>query len=210
MNQVKVCGLKYKENIQELTSLPIDYMGFIFYPSSKRYAGNLDTTLLSDIPSTIKKVGVFVNAKLSEIQDIVTLYCLDYIQLHGAETVEDCNYFYQQNIPIIKAFAITDTFDFKQTAPYEKYCSLFVFDTACKQYGGSGKSFDWTILQSYNGKTPFLLSGGLGLQNIKEALKITHKQLIGFDLNSQLETEIALKDCKQIQTITNIIKHETL
>jgi phosphoribosylanthranilate isomerase len=92
-------------------------------------------------------------------------------------------------------------------ASYEDNCDLFLFDTKSTQYGGTGKSFDWQLLNEYEGKTPFLLSGGIGLKNIEEALNLTHSQLAGFDLNSQLEDEPGIKNITQTKKIIQIIRN---
>lgn len=208
MKKIKICGMREIENIKAIISLDIDYIGFIFYPKSKRFIG-LDYPLeaIEKIPNNIQKVGVFVNEEKEIVFNIVKKYKLDYIQLHGNESLEDCKFYKDNNIKVIKAISINCKSDFKQLPIYEDYCDIFLLDTKTPDYGGSGNSFDWTLLQYYNSTTPFLLSGGLGIENINEAIQlITDSRLIGFDLNSQLEDKPAFKNKEKTKKIIKIIK----
>ena len=132
---IKVCGMREAENIQEIESLQdIDMLGFIFYPKSPRYVYELPAYL----PIHTHRVGVFVN----EDKQIVSMYAdrfgLNYVQLHGNESPEYCRSLYSMGIKIIKAFSISHPKDLKNVYKYEKVCDLFLFDTKCEQYGGSG------------------------------------------------------------------------
>ncbi|WP_010251583.1 phosphoribosylanthranilate isomerase [Myroides injenensis] len=208
MKKIKICGMREIENIKAITSLDIDYIGFIFYSKSKRFIGlNYPPEAIEEIPNNIQKVGVFVNEEKETVFKTVKKYKLDYIQLHGNESSEDCKFYKDQAIKVIKAISINSKSDFKQLPIYEDYCDIFLLDTKTPDYGGSGNSFDWTLLQYYNSSTPFLLSGGLGIENINEAIQlITDSRLIGFDLNSQLEDKPALKNKEKTKKIIKIIK----
>lgn len=185
------------ENIRDVENLGIDLMGFIFYPKSPRYVADKPTYL----PQSAKRVGVFVNESLEIINSKIEAFSLDYVQLHGNETTGFCTEVKNLGVKIIKAFQISVKEDFLLTTEYEKSCDLFVFDTKCDSYGGSGVSFDWNLLNHYKGKTPFLLSGGLGVANKEKIKKVTHSQLIGYDLNSHFESSPAIKDIKRIKKI---------
>lgn len=199
------------DNINAVGQEDIDLMGFIFYPKSNRYVSEDIHNAVDNLPSHIKKVGVFVNAAREEIMQKVEQYHLDYIQLHGDETADECHFYADQGINVIKAFSIGTTEDLGKVVSYSPYCELFVFDTPTPDYGGSGKTFDWQVLKQYKADTPYLLSGGLGAHNIAQALLLEDKRLIGFDVNSKLENEQYLKDIKQVQLLVNNIKnHERI
>jgi phosphoribosylanthranilate isomerase len=198
----KICGLKYKDNINAIEYFPVDMMGFIFYSKSPRFVGdNLDESFILTISKKIKKVGVFVNQSFDEIIDKQQKFQLDYIQLHGDEDVNFCKMLWKKGISVIKAFQIEEKFDFNQLEKYESFCCYFLFDTKTSSYGGSGKTFEWSILETYQLNTPFLLSGGIGLENIDEAFFIKHAQLSGFDMNSKLELEPGLKSVELVKSI---------
>lgn len=206
--KLKVCGLKDPENIKQVAALKPDYMGFIFYRESKRFVG--DDFVMPIISTEIKKVGVFVNASASDIIDKIDEYKLDLIQLHGDERPEFCEVL-NHVIPVIKAFGIDESFDFKILESYKNACRYFLFDTKTKEYGGSGKQFDWTILEKYNNSLPFFLSGGIGLEEIGrlriENWKIGKLENFAVDVNSKFEIEPGIKDIKKIEKVI-LMKHE--
>ena len=204
--KIKICGMRNAENIQEIISLNPDYLGFIFYPKSKRYVGEKwSPQIVDSIPSSIQKVGVFVNTKLSEILGVVIRYKLDLVQLHGTESPELCQQLQLRKIRVVKAFGIGPEFDFKKCEAYLPYISMFLWDTVSPIFGGTGKSFDWNQLKNYSYQKPFLLSGGLGLENASDWLKITHPYLMGFDLNSRLEFRPANKDLNRTSKLFSLI-----
>lgn len=204
--KIKVCGMRDTQNIQELALLNPDYMGFIFYPKSARYVvGKLDITIIKQISKNIQKVGVFVNATFSEIQQYVLDYQLDVLQLHGHETPTECEALKSLNLPIIKAFSVDESFDFDQLIPYEKVCDFFLFDTKGKEYGGNGFTFDWNILKKYNQSKPFFLSGGLDAQNILQVKELATLNIYGIDVNSKFEIEPAYKNISLLKN--SVFKH---
>lgn len=203
---IKVCGINDEIFIQHLDELPIQMIGFIFYPESKRFVDrNLSAEVLASIPGNIQRVGVFVNEDLLKIIDYATLYKLSYIQFHGNESVKTC-VILKKYFKIIKAFGIDENFDFSILNEYEEVCDYFLFDTKYARYGGSGKKFKWDILQNYQGKTPFLLSGGIQPTDVDAIKKFNHPQLAGIDINSGFEIKPGLKDIQKIQTFIKEIK----
>jgi phosphoribosylanthranilate isomerase len=205
---IKICGLKIPSNISELAALNIDMMGFIFYEKSSRFVGeHFDKRLIQSLPKSIRKVGVFVDEDEKIVLQKIEDYGLDVVQLHGNESVVYCEKLKTKNISIIKAFQVDDAFDFSQLAPYQKICDYFLFDTKGKEKGGNGISFNWEVLNKYQIDTPFLLSGGIGVENLEEALSITHPQLVGFDINSKIEVEPALKSFELANILTTKIKN---
>jgi phosphoribosylanthranilate isomerase len=205
--KIKVCGMRNSENIQDLLVLKPDFVGFIFYEKSKRFVSDFPQV---NFPNYIKKVGIFVNEEISEVLNKVYNFQLNYIQLHGNETVEYCEKIRHSEldlkplqIKIIKAFSVNDNFDFSKTEPFEKYCDYFLFDTKGKNYGGNGVKFNWEILQKYEGKTPFLLSGGITKEDVNEIKEIKHTAFAGIDINSGFETAPAIKNINNIKEFKN-------
>ena len=138
--KIKICGLRQAENIQSLLPLQPDYMGFIFYEKSKRYAGKnvgrvSNPTDVKDSKKPIK-TGVFVNEELNKIKTIIERHALDSVQLHGDESPEFCKKIKNEHVEVIKVFSVDDDFDFSTTKKYEPVCDLFLFDTKGKERGG--------------------------------------------------------------------------
>lgn len=205
--KVKVCGMREADNIRELGRLPIDWMGFIFYPPSSRYAGGIAPGELRKIPSYIRKAGVFVDAPTEEIRKTIDMYGLDAVQLHGNETPEICESL-RGGVEVIKAFSLSSGNDLTTYAAYEDSCDYYVFDTKTPLYGGSGRQYDWNILSSYRGKTPFLLSGGIGPEDAERILSFSHPSLEGIDLNSCFERRPGLKDIDKVETFLKRIRRK--
>lgn len=199
--------MKHPHNINELGQLPIDYMGMIFYEKSPRFVDRLTDIHLQMLPKSIKRVGVFVNASADHIKAKIKDYSLDSIQLHGNESPEFCKEL-NKTIPVVKAFSISEIKDLKKTEAYEGTASLFLFDTKTPQYGGSGKKFDWLILDKYKGDTPFLLSGGISADDTGSIKAIRHPQFYGIDLNSKFELEPGLKDIQLLKQFIKSLKDE--
>ncbi len=190
----------HSQNISELAELRPDYMGFIFYSKSKRNViDKLDQADLDNLPPSVKKVGVFVNATFEEIKEQIKKYTLDLVQLHGKETPELCAKIQQLGIKVIKAFSVDETFNFGVTLPYKTVCDYFLFDTKGKEAGGNGFTFDWSILANYDNEIPFFLSGGLDETNTAEVKKLTHLNIHAVDVNSKFEIQPALKDIELLK-----------
>lgn len=207
MNQVKmkVCGMRDSDNIKELLRLQPDYMGFIFYEKSKRHAALLDAELLKEFPQNTKKVGVFVNACLSEVNEKVNEFELDYVQLHGDESVDYVGELFAVGIKVIKVFSVDESFDFKVLKPYKGLVEYFLFDTKGKERGGNGIAFDWEILKGYDQSVPFFLSGGIDNENIAGLLGLKEMNIHAIDVNSKYEIEPGLKDLELLRELKNSI-----
>lgn len=188
---VKVCGMRNAENIREVERAGADLLGFIFYAKSPRFVTEANEAILN---CPLKKVGVFVNAPTAEILQTAKDYKLDYIQLHGNESPEECLALRKEGFAVFKALPVESADDLRKTESYEGTVDYFLFDTKCADYGGSGKRFNWSVLSHYKGKTPFLLSGGINPDSIDDLLKFHHPQLAGIDLNSGFESAPAMKD----------------
>lgn len=199
---IKVCGMRDADNIRAVEQLNIDFMGFIFWPKSSRFVSERPAYL----PTNCKRVGVFVNETIEQVSHIADEYSLDYIQLHGNESpayIQELKAKSQKPRSIIKAFNIAAPTDFEQTKAYEGIADLFLFDTKGKSVGGNGEKFDWDVLKSYKGETPFLLSGGIGPDDASCIKTFHHPQCIGIDLNSRFETAPGLKDINKLKTFIN-------
>ncbi|MDR0538617.1 MAG: phosphoribosylanthranilate isomerase [Tannerellaceae bacterium] len=190
---IKVCGLRHIDNLLAITSLDINWTGFIFWPGSKRHC-TLPDSQLSTLHLKTAKVGVFVNATAHEMHAKALACKLDYLQLHGNESPELCRTLKQQGHRLIKAFPIATHADLAPLHAYEGLADYYLFDTKTPGYGGSGHTFDWSILHAYDGPTPFLLSGGLHPGSIDAILHFHHPHLAGIDLNSGFESAPGLKD----------------
>lgn len=210
--KIKICGLRESQNIYDIALLGPDYMGFIFYARSKRFAADfMQPSDLRIIGHNTGKTGVFVNEDVVVIERIAKHYDFTTLQLHGNEQPNDCGYLKQQGYSVIKAFPVSETTDFLLQKRYEKVCDYFLFDTMTSGFGGSGRSFDWQVLQRYDLAMPFFLSGGLVLHNIEEVMQFSHPMLYGLDFNSRLETEPGIKDNELVRNIINKIKsHERI
>jgi phosphoribosylanthranilate isomerase len=204
--KIKICGLKVPENINSISLLEPDYMGFIFYDKSKRYVGNDFTSDALQYIGNAKKTGVFVNESADNVLSIIDKHHLDAVQLHGNESIPYCESLKKQNCIVIKAFPMHTQFNFSSLNGYARTCDYFLFDTQTENYGGSGKAFNWQLLKHYNFKIPFFLSGGLGQENIDTVLKFKHPMLYGLDFNSKLETSPGYKDVTTTQQIIKKIR----
>ena len=197
--------MREAENIREVEALGIDLMGFIFWPKSSRYVSERPAYL----PTQCKRVGVFVNEDIETIKRIAEDYDLDYIQLHGSESLEYAQRLrsvYGDSVAVIKAFNIATTGDFEATKPYEGIVDYFLFDTKGKSVGGNGEKFDWRVLADYHGETPFLLSGGIGPDDAERVKTFNHPKCIGIDLNSRFELSLAHKDIDKLKSFLEKVK----
>jgi phosphoribosylanthranilate isomerase len=206
MMNLKVCGLTNTNQIQELISMNVDFLGFIFYEKSPRYVLNhLSLKEIAEIQH-YKKVGVFVNESIRGIAEIASEAQLDVIQLHGNE---DDNFIFQlrqiigENIEIIKVIRIGNkTYEELQKTINHQPSTInyLLFDTDSSAFGGTGKAFDWQILNDLEITKPYFLSGGISLENISQ-LSTVNCQPFALDINSKFEIEPGLKDLEKIKQL---------
>ena len=199
--KLKICGMKYKDNIEAVAKLQPDYLGFIFYDKSARY---FESTI-PETPKSIKKVGVFVDETLEIVNETIKTFNLQAVQLHGNESPEYCEEIC--HVEVIKVFSIKDEFNFDVLQPYEKACDYFLFDTKGKLPGGNGYTFNWNVLKNYPSTKPYFLSGGIGIdaiEKIKEFKKSSaSKYCYALDVNSKFEIEPGLKNIDELETFKN-------
>ena len=196
--------MREPDNVKQVAQLGVDMMGFIFYPKSPRYASHV--VARTDADRNVCRVGVFVNDSISNMLDKIHSFSLNAVQLHGnepRETIENLRATIdpdiKPNIRIIKAISVSSAEDIQKYKEYAGAVDLFLFDTKCKTVGGSGEQFDWQVLQQYDGETPFLLSGGIGPEDVERLKAFQHPKCIGIDLNSKFEIEPALKDVEKLR-----------
>ena len=200
--KIKVCGMKHAENIQTVLALQPDFMGFIFYPKSKRFVGDsLELITQINFPATVQKVGVFVNETTEKILFYHEKMDFQLIQLHGEESPEQCAELKNKGLKIIKAISTAKGGDFSHAIAYEPVCDFFLFDTPTEAYGGSGIKFDWSVLDNYHGALPFFLSGGIGLDDLDAVKAFKHPKLFALDVNSKFEIEPALKNVEMLSSL---------
>lgn len=191
------------ENIQQVAELQPDYLGFIFYEKSPR---NFEG-IIPELPSEIKKVGVFVNEYVEIVVSLIEEYRLDVVQLHGDETIDYIKELkqYLPKVEIIKVFGIKDEFNFEILKPYEEEIDYFLFDTKGKERGGNGEVFNWGILKNYNSTKPYFLSGGIGLAEVAELQSFFKRKESQYchviDVNSKFETKPGVKSVEKLKKL---------
>lgn len=201
--KLKVCGMKNPANILEVATLQPDYLGFIFYPNSPRnFRGKIP-----HLPEPIIKTGVFVDAPLDFMLEMVKEHGFKAVQLHGSESPATCEALGNHGLEVIKVFSVGDAFSFSELNRYEGKADYFLFDTRGRAKGGNGVVFNWEILKDYPSQTPFFLSGGIGPEEagpIKQLLKWLKEEnkeqlLYGLDVNSRFEMAPGVKKAGEIK-----------
>ncbi len=202
---IKVCGMRDLENIEQLQQLDIDFMGLIRYPKSKRFVSDQQKEEIAQLTMNKGTVGVYVNETFDNIlQDIIPLQ-LDVIQLHGHEDIAFAKALLALDLKLFKAFQISESFNFNDLNQWATLAKqypgklFFLFDTATPDYGGSGQKFNWQMLDSYSGDVPFLLSGGISIDDVPAIKKLKHDMFLGVDLNSRFETAPGVKDVANLK-----------
>ena len=177
-------------------------LGFIFYEKSPRYINpEIIKTWISNVPSSVKKVGIFVNKDVDKVNKIAEELNLDMVQLHGDESPEYCN---QMIKPVIKVFRVNNKFDSILLNNYQ--VATFLFDTYNKEnLGGTGESFDWQSILQLNTEIPVILSGGLNTNNVLEGIEVVKPSAV--DVNSGVEAAPGKKDEEKIKNLFIILKN---
>ncbi|HSY62008.1 MAG TPA: phosphoribosylanthranilate isomerase [Cytophaga sp.] len=198
--KLKVCGMKYPDNVSAVAALAPDYMGFIFYKPSKRYCGEtLTPEFVNTLPASIIKTGVFVNESLEEVLRICSAFGFKAVQLHGHETPEFCLSCKKAGLEVIKVFHVGKTMDRSVLEPYKKVADYFLFDTKTPEFGGSGNRFNWEILKEYDNEIALFLSGGIDESILAELDTLKKVNIYALDINSRFELQPGLKDIEQIK-----------
>jgi phosphoribosylanthranilate isomerase len=201
--KIKVCGNTLPEQVNALDEMGVTFAGFIFYPKSPRYMEQkINADKMRQIKGRIVKVGVFVNPTYDELKRTVDEYRLDMVQLHGDETPKFCEKI-ADYISVIKAFRLSENDSLEwMTTPYLEVCDFFMFDTLGVGYGGTGKKFDWTLLEKSPPRKAYFLSGGIEPGDEEQLLKFAKttagEKLFAVDINSKFEVGPGVKDIKKL------------
>ena len=203
--------MREPDNIRNVAKTGVTWMGMIFWPKSSRYVSDLSAA--DAIPDGITRVGVFVNQPNEEIARIADRCCLDIIQLHGSESVADImklRKMLPEDTKVMKAISVSEANDVKKADSYADVVDFLLFDTKCQTVGGSGKQFDWSVLDGYNGALPFLLSGGIDPDDAERLASFHHPKMIGIDLNSRFEIAPGIKAAAPLASfIKEVSSHPT-
>jgi phosphoribosylanthranilate isomerase len=198
---IKICGINNEYSITVAAQSGAHYLGFVFYPPSKRYISIEDAKKLQNaIPDHMESVGVFVDPSDEDLDKTLSEVPIDLIQLHGYETPERVIEIEEKfATPIIKAIHIKNRSDVSRVMDYDEICDFLLFDTKTdNEYGGSGKQFDWSLLEGLELGSPWILSGGLNENNITQALDYLTPSVV--DISSGVETTPGQKSTEKIQS----------
>lgn len=204
--EVKICGITTLEDARFASGALADYLGFIFYGESPRYVDPAKAGAIINWIEGPKKVGVFVNQPLDDVNSIATQTGIDLVQLHGNESPEYCNLV---DLPVIKAFHVSDgtsSVELRGRVEIYRECTeFFLFDTKTdSEWGGTGKTFNWNLIRDISGEHPFFLAGGLHAGNVEQAIKEVNPSVV--DLSSGLEEAPGLKDFKKIEEFFDVMR----
>ena len=203
MLKIKLCGFNDKEMVDLAVDCGADFIGLVFHHQSPRAITPAKAAqITADLPQKVKKVAVLVDVSNQKLEEILENFRPDFWQIHNQENkkrISEIKNLYQ--IPIIKTISIASVADLAQIEEYREVADLFLFDSKTSEKGGSGKVFDWHILENlsaFNLKQNWFLSGGLNIDNVEQALKITGANMI--DLSSGIEEKRGIKSAKLIRT----------
>lgn len=201
--RVKVCGITEEEQLKLLPGIGATFAGLIFYPKSPRYVLRHMTTTQIKKETQINKVGVFVNASVEEVLQMVDECRLHMVQLHGDESPRYCEKI-ADYISVVKAFRVSETDNIGwRIQEYMNVCDMFMFDTEGVGYGGTGKKFDWGKLKNVAVGKPYFLSGGIEPTDVEFlktfAAQPEAKGLFAIDINSKFESSPGIKDLDKVK-----------
>ena len=206
--RIKICGMTRIADAEAAVAAGVDALGFIFHRQSRR---NIDPerarAIIEQLPPFIDTVGVFVDKKRREVEEIIDYCRLAYAQLHGRETPKYCERLVRFGAPcqVIKAFRVTPELAPEDIRPYDAHVRGYLLDTYHKQMvGGTGKTFDWNLIERLKLNRPLLLAGGLNPDNISAALKAVRPYAV--DVNSGLETAPGIKDHALIKALVGRVR----
>jgi phosphoribosylanthranilate isomerase len=212
MVKVKICGLKTRDAVLAASAGGASHIGFIFYPPSPRAVSpEIAGEIAGAAPNSVARVAVFVNPSDDEIEAVIKYLAPAMLQLHGAETPERVTEVKKRfGLPVMKAIRISTSADIKAAETFDGVADILLFDAKPPKGvegmlpGGNGLAFDWTLLATFQGTTPWFLSGGLDLENIGAALKITNARAV--DVSSGVEDRPGVKNLDKISTFLQAVK----
>jgi phosphoribosylanthranilate isomerase len=191
MTKIKICGTTNKHDALLATKLGADMLGFIFWPKSKRFVDpKVAEDIVNELPPGMLKVGVFVNESPEKVLEIAEDVELDALQFHGEETPEYCRRF-MDKYKVIKALRVKDVSSLAHVNEYDvDYILLDTYKDDAQ--GGTGATFDWSILGDFEILRPVILSGGLNPDNVSVAIETAAP--FGVDVASGVESAPGRKD----------------
>ena len=194
--RVKICGITQLKGALAASAFGVDAVGFVFYDKSPRYIEPMKAaTIIRNLPPFVSAVGLFVNATQTYINTVLECCPLGVLQLHGDETPEFCQ---SQARRVIKAIPVSSLQDLERAQQYD--CPLLLDAKAPKGvYGGTGRSFDWSLLENFEHHFPLTLAGGLNINNIQAAL--SHRQWFALDVSSGVEISPGIKDYQKMKAL---------
>ncbi len=204
--KVKVCGMRDAENIKAVEALKPDFMGFIFYPRSPRCCEGINLDVIASLPEEVEPVMVSVDMSEAEVTALARRYGFRTLQLHGHESPEMCFSLRSQGFKVIKAMGMRSAGSLENLREFTGAVDLFLLDTLTPSKGGSGKKFDWSIIEQYDLDEPFMLSGGIGPDDAEAILALDHPKFEGIDLNSRFETAPGVKDAELLRSFLSKIR----
>ncbi len=209
MADVKICGIKDQEALDTAIEAGVRYVGFVFYPDSPRYIDPAEAKILAEsIPKSVRRVGLFVDPGNKQLEKFLSIVPLDMVQLHGDETPQRVIEIKElTSKPVMKAIRIATKYDMEELEDYEAAADWLLFDSkpaGASLPGGTGQSFDWSILKDKTFRKPWMLSGGLTEENVVDALSLLNPKVV--DVSSGVESEKGIKDPEKIRNFINIVK----
>lgn len=199
--RIKMCGTTNVKNALAAVEAGVDALGFIFYKKSPRAVDpNVAKIIIEQLPPFVNTVGVFVDRKREEVEEIIRFCNLGYAQLHGQESPKYCERLARFAAPcqIIKALRVgknLQTSDIKAYKAYNKHVKGFLLDTYQQGVqGGTGHCFDWSLIQDLKLQRDIILAGGLDVENVQKALDAVRPSVYALDVNSGVETTPGQKD----------------
>ena len=203
MTKIKICGITNKIDAVEAAKLGVDMLGFVFYRKSKRAVEPRTVRdIVNELPDSILKVGVFVDEDPERVAEIAQDCSLDILQFHGDETKEYCAGF-KDDYKVIKAFRIKDRGSLKGINDFD--VDFYMLDTySAGSKGGSGKSFDWKLIEGFELLRPVILSGGLTPDNVTKAIQ--NVVPYGVDVSSGVEKEPGKKDLELMKRFVENVR----
>jgi len=199
--RIKICGITRLEDAIAASELGVDALGFVFYDRSPRYIQPADAAaIIKQLPDSVSAVGLFVNPTQQQIDETLESCPLDIIQLHGDESADFCR---AQTLPVMKAVAVSCADDLKCVASYN--CAVLLDAKApAGVFGGTGTSFDWSLLEGFSHPFPLILAGGLNAENITAALAV--RQWFAVDVSSGVEMSPGLKDAGKMRAFVAAVR----
>ena len=210
--EVKICGLDRPETVDGAVNAGAEMLGFVFYPPSPRnLTASAASRLTNRVPAGVKRVGLFVDPTNEMIATVLKKNVLDLIQLHGNELPERVAKIKDiTRLKVIKVLKVTDIRDLKYVSVYQGVAEWLMFDALAPKDmkgalpGGNALSFDWNILAHANIPTPWILAGGLNLENVKEAMSTSGAKVV--DVSSGVEKQPGVKCVEKIQSFIQAVK----